>query len=155
VTGETTVIKYGPRGREAALLVARYLDVQPEFVLVESLPGRRVVIEAGADLVGVRGEPGELPAEAPLEPTEEEGEPLPPPPSSTAADGADGANTSTTVSEDTSVPTTETTVDDGTDVPDGSESGDAEAGVDAPPTTSLSGGVLPIDREKSESCGAR
>ena len=55
-TGHTT-IAYGPRGREAAALLSRYLDANTTFVQDPSLPGARLQLTPGSDLRSVRDKP--------------------------------------------------------------------------------------------------
>ncbi|HKY16130.1 MAG TPA: LCP family protein [Microthrixaceae bacterium] len=94
-----TTIAYGPRGREAAVVLARHLDAYPTFVLEPKLPGARLRLVAGKDLTAVREDP--LPADAMT---------LPPPrttttkatvPTTTAKPGAP-----TTTAPPTTAPTT-------------------------------------------------
>jgi hypothetical protein len=54
-----TVITYGKRGRDAAALLARYLDAQPTFKLDPTLPGARVRLTPGPDLSAVRSAPAD------------------------------------------------------------------------------------------------
>ncbi len=53
-------ITYGPAGRDAAVLVARYLDVVPELELDESIVGNRVILDVDDEVTGVRDEPKAL-----------------------------------------------------------------------------------------------
>lgn len=57
-----TVIRFGARGREAAAVLARWLDGESRFVYDPDLPGARLRLEPGEGLNGVRDEP--LPREA-------------------------------------------------------------------------------------------
>ncbi len=52
-----TTITYGPYGRDAAVLLARYLETTPKLVEDESLMGFRVILDTGGDTVSVRSEP--------------------------------------------------------------------------------------------------
>ncbi len=49
-----TTLTYGPKGRDAALLVASQLEVVPQVELDEELSGYRVVLSIGDDFGGVR-----------------------------------------------------------------------------------------------------
>jgi LCP family protein required for cell wall assembly len=55
--GSDTVVRYGPRGREAALLLAAQLEGTPEVELDEDIAGYRVELSIGSDFAGVRAEP--------------------------------------------------------------------------------------------------
>lgn len=59
--GGVTTVSYGPRGREAAILLARQLQVIPRLVPDPTITGYRVVLNVGRDFGGVRAEP--LPAD--------------------------------------------------------------------------------------------
>lgn len=52
-----TVIRYGPKGRGSATVLARWIDADPTFVYDDTLPGARLRLEAGPDLRGVRSAP--------------------------------------------------------------------------------------------------
>ncbi len=54
--GGVTTISYGPRGRDAAVLLARQLQVIPRLVPDPSISGYRVVLNVGRDFGGVRAE---------------------------------------------------------------------------------------------------
>jgi LCP family protein required for cell wall assembly len=90
-----TVITYGKRGREAAALVARYLEATPKFQLDPTLPGARVRVAPGPDLTGVRDEPAAASSVSQ------------PPPTTTTTEKA--ARTTTTVPHDPAAPTAPTT----------------------------------------------
>lgn len=73
--GSRTVIQYGPRGRDAALLLAAQLEAIPEFDHDEDIAGFRVVLSVGSDFDGVRDQA--LPVEqlpADLIPSEDSGD---------------------------------------------------------------------------------
>ena len=53
----TTSIAYGPKGREAAVLLARQLDTIPKLVPDPDITGYRVVLSVGSDFSGVRDQP--------------------------------------------------------------------------------------------------
>ena len=69
-TDETTIV-HGPDGRDAAILLARHLDVVPQLSEDETIVGNRVVLVLGEDPGGVRTEP------KPLEELPEEFQPRP------------------------------------------------------------------------------
>jgi polyisoprenyl-teichoic acid--peptidoglycan teichoic acid transferase len=120
-----TVIRYGARGREAALLLAAHLESVPEFDYDEEIAGYRVVLSAGRDFDGVRSAPlavDQLPAE--LLPSTTVATELPP---STADPGA------------------------GVGVPPGSV-GPATPQTDATTTTTSLPGVAPTDHEAAATC---
>ncbi len=52
-SGRTT-ITYGPKGRDAAILLARQLQTIPQLVPDEQITGYRVVLNVGSDFAGVR-----------------------------------------------------------------------------------------------------
>lgn len=54
--GQTT-ITYGPYGRDAAILLARYLGTTPKLVQDKSIMGFRVILDAGSEIPTVRSEP--------------------------------------------------------------------------------------------------
>lgn len=54
---EGTVIRFGARGREAAAVLARWLDGDARFVYDPTLPGARLRLVGGRSLSGVRNEP--------------------------------------------------------------------------------------------------
>ena len=60
-SGSATTITYGPKGREAAILLARQLETIPKLVEDKKIAGYRVVLAVGRDFGGVRTEP--LPVE--------------------------------------------------------------------------------------------
>jgi LCP family protein required for cell wall assembly len=64
-------ITYGPAGRDAAVLVARYLDIVPDLKLDESIVGNRVILDVNGQVDGVRDDP------KPLEELPEEFQPIP------------------------------------------------------------------------------
>jgi len=70
-SGDSTTIVHGPEGRDAAVLLARYLDVVPELEVDESIVGNRVELVLGEDMEGIRDEP------KPLEELPEEFQPVP------------------------------------------------------------------------------
>jgi LCP family protein required for cell wall assembly len=97
---DVTTITYGPRGRDAALLLAAQLEAVPVFELDEEISGYRVVLGVGADFAGVRAEAlpvDQLPPD--LIPTTTAPETEAP---ETSVD--DGAATTTTSTTTTSVP---------------------------------------------------
>jgi hypothetical protein len=53
-SSDTTTIFYGPKGRDAALLLATQLESVPRFELDEEISGYRVVLAVGDDFAGVR-----------------------------------------------------------------------------------------------------
>lgn len=53
---QQSTITYGPRGREAALLLAAQLEELPELELDEEISGYRVVLSVGRDVPRVRAE---------------------------------------------------------------------------------------------------
>lgn len=53
----TTTITYGPYGRDAAVLLARYLGTTPKLVEDEKVMGFRVILDAGSTVPTVRSEP--------------------------------------------------------------------------------------------------
>ena len=84
-TVSRTTITHGPRGRDAAVLLAAQLEVLPDFVEDDEISGYRVELEPGTDFAGIR--PEAVPVESlPLEllppPTTVVDEPVPdePPP---------------------------------------------------------------------------
>jgi hypothetical protein len=50
----TTVVRYGARGREAAALLARWVDATVTFSFDAQLPGARLLLSPGSDFKGVR-----------------------------------------------------------------------------------------------------
>jgi LCP family protein required for cell wall assembly len=56
-TTSRTTIAYGPRGRDAAALLSRYLDANTTFVQDATLPGARLQLTPGSDLKSVRANP--------------------------------------------------------------------------------------------------
>ncbi|HPU39530.1 MAG TPA: LCP family protein [Microthrixaceae bacterium] len=117
-----TTLTYGPLGRDAAVLVARYLGTVPKLVEDDSIVGFRVVLNVGSDMPTVRAEPiplDQLPAA--LAPT-------------TTTTPASGSTASTATPSTTAGDTTTTTILDG--APD-----DA-----APP------GIVPTDPERAAAC---
>lgn len=119
-----TTITYGPLGRDAAILLARYLGNVPKMVSDDSIVGFRVVLNVGSDVPTVRSEP--LPVDQ-----------LPPallPTTTTTTVPTPGQAPPTTVPSTTAGDTTTTTILDG--APD-----DA-----APP------GIVPTDPERAAAC---
>lgn len=55
--GASTVIGYGPRGKEAANLLARYFDGPIRLTADSSLPGRRLTVQVGRDVGAARSTP--------------------------------------------------------------------------------------------------
>ncbi len=55
--GGGTTIAYGPDGRDAALVLATYMNTTPKLVLDRTLVGYRVVLNLGADFDGTREDP--------------------------------------------------------------------------------------------------
>ena len=51
-----TTITYGPRGRDAAILLARQLQAIPKLVTDKTISGYRVVLAIGKDFQGVRSD---------------------------------------------------------------------------------------------------
>jgi LCP family protein required for cell wall assembly len=126
---DTTTITYGPRGRDAALLLAAQLQTVPRVELDEDIAGYRVVLSVGEDFAGVR--PEALPLEQ-----------LPP----------DLIPTTTTEVPD---PTTTDGETPGSETPDGevTDGGDGEPMPDGATTTSTSvPGVVPTDPERAATC---
>lgn len=118
-----TVIRYGPKGRGSAAVLARWLDADPTFVYDDALPGARLRLEAGPDLRGIR-----------TTPLEESAVTYPP--------GAPGRSTTTTASPTSSSP--------GSSSPT-TEPGAAPTSESTIPTTTAPG-VLPVDEAAAESC---
>jgi hypothetical protein len=94
---DTTTITYGPRGRDAALLLASQLEAVPRMELDEEISGYRVVLSVGTDFAGVRAEA------LPLEQLPPDLIPTTVPPSTSAPD------TSTEGTTDPSAPASTTT----------------------------------------------
>jgi LCP family protein required for cell wall assembly len=53
-SGSHTTITYGPKGRDAAILLARQLQSIPQIVADQDITGYRVVLKVGSDFTGVR-----------------------------------------------------------------------------------------------------
>jgi hypothetical protein len=128
--GYDTTIRYGPRGRDAALLLAAHLQGGVTAELDEDIAGYRVVLSVGSDFGGVRSEP--LPLEQlPVD--------LVPPTTDPSTD---------TYGEDPSGPTVTEPGDPGEGAdPSGEDAWDA---VDA--TTTTVPGVAPTDSEAAATC---
>ena len=127
-----TVIRYGAKGRGSAALLARYLDIKPQFVFDASLPGARLHLDPGSDLVAFRTEPL----------------------AETAVTFPPGGTTST-VKGATPVPgATTTTVNGGTTLPGTpTTSTPATSGTSSTTTTSTSVlGVIPVDAAAAAEC---
>ena len=95
-SNSTTTITYGPKGRDAAVLLAAQLSNVPEFDYDESITGYRVSLAVGSDFAGVSEQAtpiDQLPAEL-----------LPEPPPET---------TTTTSASSTSSTPADTVVEDG------------------------------------------
>ncbi|MFI5045028.1 MAG: hypothetical protein ACHQDC_09565, partial [Acidimicrobiales bacterium] len=125
-----TTINYGPKGRDAAILLARQLDTIPKLVEDDEITGYRVVLNVGKNSPQVR--PEALPVEQ-----------LPPEfraaPSTTATVPQDAqTNSDPNEAVTTTAPSTTTLV----------PGADAENPIpaDAPP------GVVPTDPEKAAAC---
>lgn len=56
-SGGLATITYGPYGRDAAVLLARYLQTPPKLVEDDSLMGFRVVLDVGTSVPEVRSQP--------------------------------------------------------------------------------------------------
>jgi LCP family protein required for cell wall assembly len=106
---QQTTITYGPRGREAALLLAAQLEELPEFELDEEISGYRVVLSVGRAVPRVRAEAlplDQLPADlipTTSAPAAEAGAPAEEPTDDTAVEPTDDPSASTTTTT-TSVP---------------------------------------------------
>jgi polyisoprenyl-teichoic acid--peptidoglycan teichoic acid transferase len=123
---DETAITYGPRGRDAALLLAAQLETLPQMELDEDISGYRVVLTVGEDFGGVRADAlplDQLPPDL-VPPTSE--------PTTTLPDGA--APDSTTPDPSTPDATT----------PDSTDPGST--------TTTSVPGVVPTDPERAATC---
>lgn len=157
---DQTVIRYGPDGGDAAILAARYLDAQVDFRFDEDIHGRQVRIVLGEDFGAVRTKPAEistLPAEELNQLMEATGMEL----------GPDGepATTSTTTSTPptTEAPTTTEQVTSTTALTAPAATGPfgstattvpevASATTVAEASSTIEGGFVPVDYEKSLNC---
>ncbi len=121
---KTTTITYGPRGRDAAVLLAAQLGVVPEFEFDEDLRGYRVVLSVGSDFDSVREQAvpiDQLPADR-----------LPPP------DETPPAPEGTTPETSSSTPVDDTVVE--------------EEGAPPPPEDAGVPGVVPTDPAAAALC---
>jgi len=125
--GSATVITYGPRGKDAALLLARYFDGPIRLSSDASLRGRRLTLQVGRDVDVART--------TPLDPSQVQ--------TATDAPGTSSKNRTTTTTTSTSTSTATST----TTTPSPSPAGTVPAGT---PTTEP--GILPVDPTKAASC---
>lgn len=165
---QDTVIRYGPDGGEAAVLVARYLNTTVDFRYDDDIHGTQLHVVLGQNYRGIYEapvDPATLPADE-LEQLEE---------ATGVAIGPDGvastttdASTSTTEPEETTTtePDETTTTDGDTftsstsvDGFDSTSTSMTDIVIEGPSTTAspepnskILGGFLPIDYEKSLNC---
>ena len=97
----STTITYGPRGRDAALLVAAQLTDLPRVVLDDEIAGYRVVVNIGSDFGGVRDEA------LPLDQLPED---LVPPTTSSSTSTTVAPSTAPDAGQDAAAPTTTTSI---------------------------------------------
>jgi LCP family protein required for cell wall assembly len=121
----STTITYGRRGRDAALLLARYLDGPVTYAQDSSLPGARLKLSVGTNLDGIRSQP--VDASQVNQP--------PGVTTTTTPSAKQGGHGSTT----TSVPGESTTTQ-------------APSTTEAVPTTTVFGPSI-VDDQAAESCG--
>ena len=98
-TASGTTIAYGPKGRDAAILLARQIDQTPKLVEDDTITGYRVVLTVGKVLPGVRADA--LPVDQ-----------LPPELQSLPTSTAPAAPTTATGSKDETSTTTPVTTED-------------------------------------------
>ena len=122
--GSATVISYGPRGKDAANLLARYFDGPVRLTADASLPGRRLTVQVGRNVAAART--------TPLDPSQVQ----------LSADSPGTSSKNRTTSTTTSTTTTTTVPSTG------------GSSVGSPTTTApaYEPGILPVDPTKAASC---
>jgi LCP family protein required for cell wall assembly len=143
--GSDTVIRYGPRGRDAALLLAAQLETLPEVELDEDLAGYRVELSVGSDFTGVREAAlplDQLPQDLLPERGSDDG-------SYDGPDGSDGSGSDGSDEGDGSEDTT-TTEGDGSTTTDGLPG--IGIGDGTTTTTTSTPGVVPTNLAAAATC---
>ncbi len=131
-----TVIRYGPRGRVAAGVLARWLDASVTFTYDAQLPGARLLLSPGVDFKDVRTTP--LPASAVQTPSLSQSTTTTTAPLPVGERGRATTTTTTPASQQT---------------PGGNGAGAQGSGPTTTTTTTPPIGVVPVGSDPSAKCG--